>query len=196
MWCVQPSVGECDLRYLDLPGVLGEAPRARSAPQVSALPPLPLGSPRAQHLTQLRGPSEARGWRLCHRKHTCLIHSLGGLSNAKHLITSSILACSFVRSVTMDKWKDIELEKMKAGGNAKFRQFLASQEDYDPCWSLQDKYNSKAAALFRDKVRPRVVPRPLSLDVSDSRPCTDGHVALSGPRLPSSPHPGRQVACG
>ncbi|KAI2595620.1 ADP ribosylation factor GTPase activating protein 1, partial [Homo sapiens] len=23
---------------------------------------------------------------------------------------------SFVRSVTMDKWKDIELEKMKAGG--------------------------------------------------------------------------------
>ncbi|XP_045433214.1 ADP-ribosylation factor GTPase-activating protein 1 isoform X13 [Pipistrellus kuhlii] len=59
---------------------------------------------------------------------------------------------SFVRSVTMDKWKDIELEKMKAGGNAKFKQFLESQEDYDPCWSLQDKYNSKAAALFRDKM--------------------------------------------
>lgn len=55
----------------------------------------------------------------------------------------------------MDKWKDIELEKMKAGGNAKFRQFLESQEDYDPCWSLQDKYSSKAAALFRDKVRTR-----------------------------------------
>ncbi|XP_049633107.1 ADP-ribosylation factor GTPase-activating protein 1 isoform X2 [Suncus etruscus] len=59
---------------------------------------------------------------------------------------------SFVRSVTMDKWKDIELEKMKVGGNAKFRAFLESQDDYDPCWSLQDKYNSKAAALFRDKV--------------------------------------------
>ncbi|PNI36414.1 ARFGAP1 isoform 9 [Pan troglodytes] len=58
---------------------------------------------------------------------------------------------SFVRSVTMDKWKDIELEKMKAGGNAKFREFLESQEDYDPCWSLQEKYNSRAAALFRDK---------------------------------------------
>lgn len=85
----------------------------------------------------------------------------GDFFNAKYLITSSILACSFVRSVTMDKWKDIELEKMKAGGNAKFKQFLASQEDYDPCWSLQDKYNSKAAALFRDKVRPRVVPRLL-----------------------------------
>jgi hypothetical protein len=53
----------------------------------------------------------------------------------------------------MDKWKDIELEKMKAGGNAKFREFLQTQEDYDPGWSLQDKYNSRAAALFRDKVK-------------------------------------------
>ena len=59
---------------------------------------------------------------------------------------------SFVRSVTMDKWKDIELEKMKAGGNRKFRMFLELQEDYDPCWTLQEKYNSRAAALFRDKV--------------------------------------------
>jgi len=53
----------------------------------------------------------------------------------------------------MDKWKDIELEKMKAGGNSKFREFLESQDDYDPCWSMQEKYNSKAAALFRDRVR-------------------------------------------
>lgn len=63
------------------------------------------------------------------------------------------LVSSFVRSVTMDKWKDIELEKMKAGGNAKFREFLEAQEDYEPSWSLQDKYSSRAAALFRDKVR-------------------------------------------
>lgn len=53
----------------------------------------------------------------------------------------------------MDKWKDIELEKMKAGGNAKFREFLEAQDDYEPSWSLQDKYSSRAAALFRDKVR-------------------------------------------
>lgn len=53
----------------------------------------------------------------------------------------------------MDKWKDIELEKMKAGGNGKFRLFLELQDDYDPNWTLQEKYNSKAAALFRDKVR-------------------------------------------
>ena len=59
---------------------------------------------------------------------------------------------SFVRSVTMDKWKDLELEKMKAGGNGKFHQFLELQDDYNPSWSLQEKYNSKTAALFRDKV--------------------------------------------
>lgn len=62
------------------------------------------------------------------------------------------LVPSFVRSVTMDKWKDIELEKMKAGGNGKFRLFLELQDDYDPNWTLQEKYNSRAAALFRDKV--------------------------------------------
>ncbi|XP_054580007.1 ADP-ribosylation factor GTPase-activating protein 1 isoform X4 [Eptesicus fuscus] len=76
---------------------------------------------------------------------------------------------SFVRSVTMDKWKDIELEKMKAGGNAKFKQFLASQEDYDPCWSLQDKYNSKAAALFRDKVAALAEGREWSLESSPAQ---------------------------
>uniref|UniRef100_A0A8B9SWP9 ADP-ribosylation factor GTPase-activating protein 1 n=1 Tax=Anas platyrhynchos TaxID=8839 RepID=A0A8B9SWP9_ANAPL len=70
---------------------------------------------------------------------------------------------SFVRSVTMDKWKDIELEKMKAGGNSKFREFLESQDDYDPCWTMQEKYNSKAAALFRDQVSSEARSGPLKL---------------------------------
>ncbi|XP_043352126.1 ADP-ribosylation factor GTPase-activating protein 1 isoform X5 [Dermochelys coriacea] len=76
---------------------------------------------------------------------------------------------SFVRSVTMDKWKDIELEKMKAGGNGKFREFLESQEDYDLCWSMQEKYNSKAAALFRDKVATLAEGKEWSLETSTAR---------------------------
>ncbi|XP_042638721.1 ADP-ribosylation factor GTPase-activating protein 1 [Orycteropus afer afer] len=79
---------------------------------------------------------------------------------------------SFVRSVTMDKWKDIELEKMKVGGNAKFREFLESQEDYDPCWSLQEKYNSKAAALFRDKVATLAEGKEWSLESSPAQTWT------------------------
>lgn len=76
---------------------------------------------------------------------------------------------SFVRSATMDKWKDIELEKMKAGGNAKFQQFLESQEDFDPDWSLQEKYSSKAAALFRDKVATEAEGRQWSLESSPAQ---------------------------
>ncbi|XP_017656159.1 ADP-ribosylation factor GTPase-activating protein 1 isoform X5 [Nannospalax galili] len=76
---------------------------------------------------------------------------------------------SFVRSVTMDKWKDIELEKMKAGGNAKFREFLEAQEDYEPNWSLQDKYSSRAAALFRDQVATLAEGKEWSLESSPAQ---------------------------
>eukprot|EP00099_Drosophila_melanogaster_P015224 NP_524040.2 ADP-ribosylation factor GTPase activating protein 1, isoform A [Drosophila melanogaster] len=59
---------------------------------------------------------------------------------------------SFVRSVTMDKWKDIELEKMKAGGNRNAREFLEDQEDWNERAPITQRYNSKAAALYRDKI--------------------------------------------
>ncbi|CAH8560586.1 unnamed protein product [Schistosoma turkestanicum] len=59
---------------------------------------------------------------------------------------------SFVRSVNMDKWKELELEKMKVGGNRHAKEFFVSQPDYRPQWSFQEKYNSKAAALLRDKI--------------------------------------------
>lgn len=52
----------------------------------------------------------------------------------------------------MDKWKDIELEKMKAGGNRKAREFFDSQDDYDDTMPISQKYNSRAAALYRDKI--------------------------------------------
>lgn len=59
---------------------------------------------------------------------------------------------SFVRSVTMDKWKDIELEKMKVGGNQRAREFFEAQNEYDASMSIQHKYNTRAAALYRDKI--------------------------------------------
>ncbi|XP_058487805.1 ADP-ribosylation factor GTPase-activating protein 1 isoform X8 [Solea solea] len=76
---------------------------------------------------------------------------------------------SFVRSVTMDKWKDVELEKMKAGGNGKFRLFLEIQDDYDPNWTLQEKYNSRAAALYRDKVATTAEGKEWSIETSPAR---------------------------
>lgn len=65
----------------------------------------------------------------------------------------------------MDKWKDGELAKMKAGGNKKGKEFLRTQPDFKSEWDnssitgagnirslLVEKYNSKALALLRDKV--------------------------------------------
>ena len=37
---------------------------------------------------------------------------------------------TLLRSVTMDKWKDTELSKMKSGGNKQAKQFLAKQSDW------------------------------------------------------------------
>lgn len=59
---------------------------------------------------------------------------------------------SFVRSISMDRWKDIELEKMKVGGNRKAREFFEAQSDWDDSMTISQKYNTKAAALYRDKI--------------------------------------------
>lgn len=59
---------------------------------------------------------------------------------------------SFVRSTTMDKWKESELEKMKVGGNRKAKEFFDSHSDIFPGMSLHEKYNTKTAALYRDKI--------------------------------------------
>lgn len=69
---------------------------------------------------------------------------------------------SFVRSITLDKWKDIELEKMKVGGNKKARDFFESQPSYKSNMSLQQKYNSRAAALYRDKISTEASGKPWS----------------------------------
>ena len=60
---------------------------------------------------------------------------------------------SFVRSLTMDKWKDGKLNKMKVGGNKSAKKFLGEQSDWNETSNITAKYNSKAAALYKDKVR-------------------------------------------
>ena len=52
----------------------------------------------------------------------------------------------------MDKWKDTELNKMKVGGNRNAKQFLDNQADWSDTANMTSKYNSKAAALYKDKV--------------------------------------------
>ncbi|VDD74507.1 unnamed protein product [Mesocestoides corti] len=76
---------------------------------------------------------------------------------------------SFVRSITMDKWKTVELEKMKVGGNRNGRLFFESQPDFRSTWSLTEKYNSRAAALLRDKILTEADGRVWSEETSAAR---------------------------
>ncbi|XP_005110329.2 ADP-ribosylation factor GTPase-activating protein 1 [Aplysia californica] len=89
---------------------------------------------------------------------------------------------SFVRSVSMDKWKDSELEKMKAGGNRMCKEFFKSQPDYKEGMGLQEKYNTKAAALLRDKVSTVAEGKSWSIESSSAR----NYVAFQPARLASS----------
>lgn len=59
---------------------------------------------------------------------------------------------SFVRSVTMDSWSEIQLKKMEAGGNEKLNSFLASYgipKETD----IVAKYNTNAASVYRDRIQ-------------------------------------------
>ncbi|CAG5123169.1 unnamed protein product, partial [Candidula unifasciata] len=76
---------------------------------------------------------------------------------------------SFVRSVSMDKWKDSELEKMKVGGNKMCQEFFLSQPDFKESMSLQEKYNTKAAALLRDKVATLAEGKSWSIEMSSAQ---------------------------
>ncbi|EIW71403.1 hypothetical protein TREMEDRAFT_67748 [Tremella mesenterica DSM 1558] len=62
---------------------------------------------------------------------------------------------SFVRSITMDKWSEDQLKKMKMGGNEAFNSFMdgyGPQGGYEKGMGMQDKYNSWAAAQYRAKL--------------------------------------------
>ncbi|CDW56542.1 ArfGap domain containing protein [Trichuris trichiura] len=76
---------------------------------------------------------------------------------------------SFVRSISMDKWKELELQKMKVGGNRQCLEFIRSQPDYNPNWSFSDKWNSKAAALYRDKILAVAEGREWSIESSPAQ---------------------------
>ncbi|XP_050032006.1 ADP-ribosylation factor GTPase-activating protein 1 isoform X3 [Dermacentor andersoni] len=90
---------------------------------------------------------------------------------------------SFVRSITMDKWKDLELEKMRVGGNDKARRFLEAQLDWDPTAPLAQRYDSKAAALYRDKIATEAQGKTWSAETSSGR----HHVTRTFPKSSSGP---------
>lgn len=66
---------------------------------------------------------------------------------------------SFVRSVTMDAWSDIQIKKMEAGGNQNLNSFLA-QYGIPKETDIITKYNSNAASIYRDRIQAMAEGRP------------------------------------
>lgn len=59
---------------------------------------------------------------------------------------------SFVRSVTMDSWSEIQIKKMEAGGNEQLNKFLA-QYGIPKETDIVTKYNTNAASIYRDRIQ-------------------------------------------
>ncbi|XP_020211844.1 probable ADP-ribosylation factor GTPase-activating protein AGD6 [Cajanus cajan] len=85
---------------------------------------------------------------------------------------------SFVRSVTMDSWSEIQIKKMEAGGNDKLNAFL-TQYGIPKETDIVAKYNSNAAAVYRDRIQA----------IADGRPWRDPPVVKEAVRSASKGKP-------
>ncbi|KAI9282725.1 hypothetical protein BY458DRAFT_497138 [Sporodiniella umbellata] len=66
---------------------------------------------------------------------------------------------SFVRSIGMDKWNENQLKKMDLGGNGRAKEYFESQPEYTDKMSLTQKYHSRFAKAYQQK---------LDIEASDS----------------------------
>ena len=58
------------------------------------------------------------------------------------------LHLSQIKSITMDKWSEKEVQKVRAGGNKNFKEFLEAHDDYIEEWTIEEKYNSMVNILL------------------------------------------------
>ncbi|CAG8593936.1 10061_t:CDS:2 [Ambispora gerdemannii] len=84
---------------------------------------------------------------------------------------------SFVRSITMDKWFDDQIKKMKLGGNTEWRDFYESSPEYSPNMTLKEKYHSSFATQYREKLTAKCEGKKWTPSLtSTSRSATPNHI--------------------
>lgn len=66
---------------------------------------------------------------------------------------------TFVRSIAMDSWTPAQLKLMKAGGNDACNKYLHSK-GVSKTASIKEKYESQAAALYKEVLKARAEGRP------------------------------------
>jgi hypothetical protein len=59
---------------------------------------------------------------------------------------------SFVRSLTMDKWDDLQLARMELGGNSRLKKWF-KQRGLPADMPISQRYNTPAAATYRDNLK-------------------------------------------
>lgn len=79
----------------------------------------------------------------------------------------------------MDKWKDQELQKMKVGGNKLAREFFEEEEENWDNMNIQQRYNSKAAALYRDRISTLAENREWNIDAARAKLSSSNHSTMS-----------------
>lgn len=92
---------------------------------------------------------------------------------------------SFVRSVTMDSWSEIQLKKMESGGNDALNAFLA-RYGVPKKTDIVAKYNTNAAAVYRDRIQA----------LAEGRHWTDPPVVKESLGSSKKPPLGKPVAGG
>lgn len=90
---------------------------------------------------------------------------------------------SFVKSVTLDRWAEHEVEALQRGGNPQFTQFLQQHSALPAEPSIPLKYNSPAATVYKELLsqpgglqQPQPAIRELVAAATDSAPAR-----VSGP---------------
>ncbi|KAI9003914.1 putative GTPase activating protein for Arf-domain-containing protein [Hyaloraphidium curvatum] len=77
---------------------------------------------------------------------------------------------SFVRSITMDAWREDQVKRMQIGGNKKCLTFFKASSDYRDGMSIQEKYNSDFARQYREKLAAEAEGRPWTPSPSRPKP--------------------------
>ena len=96
---------------------------------------------------------------------------------------------SFVRSVSMDSWTDKQIKCMRLGGNQKCVTFLA-EHGVPKTMPIQQKYNTPAAMLHKDRIAAAVEGKPLPTAL----PKVDSTIVQSNIAQGSDPLPGESEA--
>ncbi|KAI5817720.1 hypothetical protein BZA77DRAFT_309300 [Pyronema omphalodes] len=67
---------------------------------------------------------------------------------------------SFVRSVTMDSFKNEEIQRMEKGGNNKLKEWFESQPEFYEGMTISERYSSDFAEDYKEKLTADVEGRP------------------------------------